>query len=105
MSRYVSIEQWSRQEAFSPLATLRNKLSPYIFLPVTFRSIIFENRVYYYHDTLPLAKQAWPSLGTYKLATLAQHVGAAVPTHRALVDAKALLAVLLAARQSIASDQ
>lgn len=57
------------------------------------------------HDTLPLARQAWPSLATYKLATLAQHVGAAVPTHRALEDAKATLAVLLAARQRVASNK
>lgn len=57
------------------------------------------------HDTLPLARQAWPSLTTYKLATLAQHVGAAVPTHRALEDAKATLAVLLAARQRVASNK
>ena len=57
------------------------------------------------HDTLPLARQAWPSLATYKLATLAQHVGAAVPTHRALEDAKAALAVLLAARQRVASNK
>jgi DNA polymerase III epsilon subunit-like protein len=57
------------------------------------------------HDTLPLARQAWPSLGTYKLAALAQHVGAAAPTHRALADAEVALAVLLAARQSVASNQ
>ncbi|WP_238363434.1 PolC-type DNA polymerase III [Casimicrobium huifangae] len=57
------------------------------------------------HDTLPLARQAWPSLASYKLATLAQHVGAAVPTHRALDDAKATLAVLLAARHRVASDR
>jgi DNA polymerase-3 subunit epsilon len=56
----------------------------------------FVNPVY---DTLPLARQAWPSLGTYKLATLAQHVGAPVTTHRALADTKAALAVLLAARR------
>lgn len=61
----------------------------------------FVNPVY---DTLPLARQAWPSLTTYKLATLAQHIGAPVPTHRALEDAKAALAVLLAARQRVASD-
>jgi DNA polymerase III subunit epsilon len=53
------------------------------------------------HDTLPLARQAWPSLATYKLATLAQHVGAVVPKHRALEDAKATLAVLLSARQKV----
>lgn len=50
------------------------------------------------HDTLPIAWTAWPSLGTYKLSTLARHVGAPMPTHRGLTDAKAALAVLLAAR-------
>ena len=57
------------------------------------------------HDTLPLARQAWPSLLAYKLATLAQHVGAPVSTHRALADAKAALAVLMAAREMVASNQ
>lgn len=56
-------------------------------------------------DTLPLARQAWPSLTTYKLTALAQHVGAPAPAHRALADAKATLAVLLAARQRVASNQ
>ncbi len=55
------------------------------------------------HDTLPLARQAWPSLGTYKLAVLAEHVGASTPTHRALADANAALAVLLAARKKVES--
>ncbi|MGH7180951.1 MAG: 3'-5' exonuclease, partial [Nitrospiraceae bacterium] len=53
------------------------------------------------HDTLPLARHAWPSLGKYKLATLAQHVGAKVPNHRALGDARVTLAVLLAIRDSV----
>jgi DNA polymerase III epsilon subunit family exonuclease len=53
------------------------------------------------YDTLLLARQAWPSLPTYKLAKLAQHIGVPVPRHRALGDAKAALAVLLAARQKI----
>jgi DNA polymerase-3 subunit epsilon len=65
-------------------------------------NVKFVNPVY---DTLPLARQAWPSLVTYKLATLAQHVGAPVPRHRALADAKAALAVLLAARQRVTSNQ
>lgn len=52
------------------------------------------------HDTLPLARRTWPSLGTYKLGTLAEHVGAAAPKHRALGDARATLAVLLAARNA-----
>lgn len=50
------------------------------------------------HDTLPLARAAWPSLGTYKLAALAEHIGATVPSRRALTDAKATLEVLMAAR-------
>ncbi len=54
------------------------------------------------HDTLPLARQAWPSLGTYKLSALAEHVGAQAPSHRALGDAKAALAVLLTARSKVA---
>ena len=64
--------------------------------------VMFVNPV---HDTLLLARQAWPSLDTYKLATLAQHIGAPVPTHRALADAKAALAVLLAARQQVSADK
>ena len=50
------------------------------------------------HDTLAMAWAVWPSLGTYKLGALAEHVGAPAPTHRGLADAKAALAVLLAAR-------
>jgi DNA polymerase-3 subunit epsilon len=50
------------------------------------------------HDTLPLARQAWPTLGTYRLAALAEHVGTSAPAHRALADAHAALGVLLAAR-------
>jgi len=56
------------------------------------------------HDTLPLARQAWPSLGTYKLAALTEHIGAPSPTHRALADATAALAVLLAARKKVVSN-
>ena len=56
------------------------------------------------HDTLPLARQAWPSLGTYKLAALAKHVGTSMPAHRALADANAALAVLLAARTKVESN-
>jgi DNA polymerase III epsilon subunit-like protein len=65
-------------------------------------SVKFVNPV---HDTLPLAREAWPSLVTYKLNALAQHVGAPAPSHRALSDAKTALAVLLAARQRFAATQ
>lgn len=56
------------------------------------------------HDTLPLARHAWPSPATYKLSALAEHVSAPAPApnHRALEDAKAALAVLLAARATVA---
>ena len=54
------------------------------------------------HDTLPLSREVWPSLRDHKLGTLAEHVGAAAPTHRGLADAKAALAVLLAARDRTA---
>ncbi|MDY0301433.1 MAG: 3'-5' exonuclease [Trichlorobacter sp.] len=56
----------------------------------------FSNQVY---DTLPMARQAWPKLRTYKLPSLAEHVGAPVPTHRALSDVKSALTVILAARK------
>lgn len=52
------------------------------------------------HDTLPMARMAWPSLGSYKLGALADHVGVAAPAHRGLSDVKATLAVILAARQA-----
>jgi DNA polymerase-3 subunit epsilon len=61
----------------------------------------FDNPI---HDTLPMARQAWPSLSTYNLASLAQHVAAPAPTHRALADAKATLSVLLAARRVVMSN-
>ena len=50
------------------------------------------------HDTLPMARAAWPGLGSYKLSLLAEHVGAPSPTHRALFDVKTTLAVLLSAQ-------
>lgn len=53
------------------------------------------------HDTLPIAWSVWPSLGTYKLGALAEHVGALAPTHRGVADAKAALAVLMAARAKV----
>jgi DNA polymerase-3 subunit epsilon len=50
------------------------------------------------HDTLPIARAAWPMLGSYRLTALAAHVGCDAPAHRALADARAAAAVLLAAR-------
>lgn len=58
----------------------------------------FDNPV---HDTLPMARKAWLSLGGYKLGGLAEHAGAPVPTHRALADTKATLAALLSARTTL----
>ncbi len=51
------------------------------------------------HDTLPLTRAAWPTLGSYKLSLLAEYVGAPAPTHRGLADVKTTLAVLLSARK------
>ena len=56
------------------------------------------------HDTLVLARHAWPSFSSYKLSALSKYVGASAPKHRALEDARATLAVLLAARSQVHSD-
>lgn len=53
------------------------------------------------HDTLPLARKAWPELGSFRLGVLADHLGISTPNHRALADARAALAVLLAARTKL----
>lgn len=55
------------------------------------------------HDTLPIARRAWPELRSFRLSLLSEHVGAPASTHRALADAKAALAVLLAARERVRS--
>jgi DNA polymerase-3 subunit epsilon len=54
----------------------------------------FANQV---HNTLQMAHAARPTLGSYKLSMLAEHVGAPAPTHQALADVRTTLAVLLAA--------
>lgn len=57
------------------------------------------------HDTLPLARAAWPNMRSHKLATLAKIIDdAPSPTHRALADARTTLAVLLAARDIAGRD-
>ena len=58
----------------------------------------FTNTVY---DTLTIAQYAWPALSKYKLGYLAQRISAPVPSHRALSDARATLAVLLSAKQKL----
>lgn len=57
-----------------------------------------ENEIY---DTLPIARKAWPSLGQYKLSTLAEFLELDQPNHRALQDARATLSVLLASRDTL----
>ena len=57
-----------------------------------------QNEIY---DTLPLARKAWPSLGQYKLGTLAEFLELEQPGHRALQDARAALSVLLASRDTL----
>lgn len=57
------------------------------------------------HDTLPLARAAWPTMRSHKLATLAKIIDdAPLPTHRALADARTTLAVLLAAKEIAGRD-
>jgi len=52
------------------------------------------------HDTLPIARAAWPGMRSHKLETLAKIIdNAPAPSHPALADAKTALAVLLAARE------
>ena len=45
-------------------------------------------------DTIEVAKAAWPSLASYSLANLAQELGVNCPSHRAMADVRATLAVL-----------
>ena len=61
-------------------------------------TLTFTNTVY---DSLAIARYAWPSLGSYKLGYLADRIGAPAPAHRALSDARATLAVLLAAKRAL----
>ena len=63
--------------------------------------LTFTNTVY---DSLTIAQYAWPALSSYKLSYLAKRIGAPAPTHRALADARATLAVLLAAKQTLFGD-
>ncbi len=60
--------------------------------------LTFKNVV---HDTLPLARQAWPGLTSYRLFEVAELAGGRRPTHRALADARATLDVLIAARRLV----
>jgi DNA polymerase III subunit epsilon len=54
------------------------------------------------HDTLIIAKAAWPVERNYKLSTLAKLVkDAPEPRHRGLADASTTLAVLMEARERI----
>lgn len=52
-------------------------------------------------DTLMLARAAWPDSASLKLKDLTEKLGVPQPTHRGLPDAKAALAVLLAAREQV----
>jgi len=56
------------------------------------------------YDTLVMARAVWPDAESLKLRDLAWRVGAPEPTHRALSDARATLAVLLAARDAKGVD-
>ena len=64
--------------------------------PLAFGNTVFDSRA--------IALHAWPDLSSYKLSFLAKRIGAPAPDHRALSDARATLAVLLAARRAIFED-
>ena len=64
--------------------------------PLTFANTVF--------DSLGIAQYAWPALGSYKLDYLAKRINAPAPTHRALADVRATLAVLLAAKRELFDD-
>lgn len=55
-------------------------------------------------DTLMLARAAWPDAESLKLRDLAEKLGTQPPAHRGVTDAKAALAVLLAAREQVQPD-
>ena len=63
--------------------------------------LMFANTAF---DSRAISRHAWPGLSSYKLSFLAKHIGAPAPTHRALPDARATLAVLLAAKRAIFDD-
>lgn len=57
------------------------------------------------HDTIYLARAAWPGLDSYRLSKLVETLRvASLPTHRALDDAKAALAVLLEAKKMLSGS-
>lgn len=57
------------------------------------------------HDTIYLARAAWPGLDSYKLSRLVEILRVpSLPTHRALDDAKAALAVLLEAKKMLSGS-
>lgn len=60
--------------------------------------VSFENTTF---DAIDVAKAAWPGLGSYSLGDLAQWLGICRPTHRALSDAKATLAMLVKAYDTL----
>jgi DNA polymerase-3 subunit epsilon len=119
ITRITGITQDILDREGRPLADAMKAFTDFVGVhPVFFHNAPFDNKfikqatiqtkvnfVNAIHDTLSMARQAWPSLGTYKLSSLAQHVAVPAPTHRALSDAKATLAVLLAARQAVMSSK
>lgn len=57
------------------------------------------------HDTIYLARAAWPGLDSYRLARLVEILRVpSLPTHRALDDAKAALAVLMEAKKMLSGS-
>lgn len=60
--------------------------------------VTFDNKM---HDSIRIAHEAWPGLPSYKLSVLAEQFELPhTPTHRALDDVKATLALLRAAHET-----
>lgn len=58
------------------------------------------------HDSIQIAREAWPGLRSYKLSSLVEQLGLeCIPTHRALDDVKATLALLRAAHETLSGGQ
>lgn len=63
--------------------------------------VMIKNPIY---DALAVARKAWPNLQNHKLATVAAHISAPAAGHRALMDAKATMRVLIEACKILTSS-
>ncbi len=65
--------------------------------------VAFDNPM---HDSIQIAREAWPGLRSYKLSVLVEQLDLDyAPTHRALDDVKATLALLRAAHETLNGER